>query len=132
MHLDVSRLWPDFGKGDIANVFPKVSDDELACTSDSTRKIYSELESHVVGPITIRPFRGDDKFHSLQYRFQQITSVVKLFEEHHQAAPFNDSLTRAFDDDPTTPTRAPKHSYTVPNVQAKAGLFVLAEDEAII
>jgi hypothetical protein len=125
-------LCPDFGNGDIANVFPNVSYDERACASDSIEKMYPELESHVFGPIKIRPFGEDDKFRSFQYRLQQITHVVKFFEEYHQADPSNDSLTRAFDDNLTVPTPAPKHDYTVPNVQVKADLFVLAEEEVII
>jgi hypothetical protein len=57
-------------------------------------QIDSALESHVLGPVKIRAFRKDDEFCSFQYRFQQITRVVKFFEEHCQATPSSGCLAR--------------------------------------
>jgi hypothetical protein len=95
-------------------------------------QIYPALESNVFGRIKIRAFCKDDEFRSFPYRFQQITCVVMFSKEHSQTTPSNGSLARAFEVRPTIVTRALKHSYTVPDIHAKAGLLSPAEEDAVI
>jgi hypothetical protein len=47
-------------------------------------EVYPGLEVHVSGPTKTRAFRQDDEFRSFRYRFQQITPVLKFFEQHCQ------------------------------------------------
>jgi hypothetical protein len=94
-------------------------------------QIYSALESNVFGPTKIRAFREDDEFRAFPYRFQQITRVVKLSEEHYQTTPSNRSLAQVFEVHPTVMRPALKHGYTVPDIRAKAGLPSRAEEDAI-
>jgi hypothetical protein len=93
---------------------------------------YPELESNVFGPTKIRAFAEDDEFHSFPHRFQQITRILKFFEEQYQTAPSNSSLARAFEVHPTVVTRALKHGHMVADEHAKACLLSPAEEEVII
>jgi hypothetical protein len=95
-------------------------------------QIYPTLESNVSRPRKVRAFREDDEFRSFPYSFRQITRVVKFSEWHYQTTPSNISLARAFEVQYTVVTRALKHSYTMPDIHAKARLLSPAEQDAII
>jgi hypothetical protein len=95
-------------------------------------QLHPALESHVFGLTKIRAFRADEGFLAFQYRFQQISRVIRFFAEYNQVTRCDSFLTRAFEVHPTVVTHALKHSSTVTNIQAKAGLLLSAEEEVII
>jgi hypothetical protein len=60
-------------------------------------ELYPALEADVFGLTQIHASSEDDELRLFRSRFQQITHVVKFFEQHYQATPSNDSLARVFD-----------------------------------